>query len=72
MRLSGTGLKYQSIIRSIWRAYIQMLGFTLRDFDSANLESSLGSRLLSVLDESDAEGPYELYWRNPGCEWDWS
>lgn len=72
MRLSGSGLKYQSIMRSIWRAYIQMLRFTLRDFDSANLESSLGSRLLSVLDESDEEGPYELYWRNPGCEWDWS
>ena len=40
--------------------------------NSATLESSLGPRLLSALDESDAEGPYELYWRNPGCEWDWS
>ena len=51
---------------------IEMLRFTLRDSDSANLESSLGPRLLSALNESDAEGPDELYWRNPGCEWDWS
>lgn len=55
LRLSGSGLKCQSILR------MEILRVYPRDFDSANLRFGLDSAfLLSALGDSDAKGPHEL------------